>query len=78
VAAAVAGSIQLHKISRFRKTIHGFCLVLLGKDSSLAERQKAMEVMKSPEKSALIVECWALCIGITLLVIWAVVRAVEK
>jgi hypothetical protein len=78
VAAAVAGSIQLYKLSKFRETIHGFCFVLLGKESSVAERQKAMEVMKSPKKSALVVEYLALCIGIMLLVIWAVVRAVAK
>ena len=78
IVAAIAGSIQLHKISNFRETIHGFCLALLGKESSSAERQKAMEVMKSPRKSALIVEYCALSIGITLLVIWAVVKAIAK
>ena len=78
VVAAVAGSIQLYRISRFRETIRNFCHVLLGKEASLADRQSAMNVMDTPQKNVLIAEYWALSIGVVLFFVWAVVQIFLK
>ena len=74
LAAATAGSVQLHRISLFRESIRKFCHVLLGKESSVAERESAMSVMTTPQKKALTIEYWALGVGTALLILWAVVR----
>ncbi len=78
IVTTVAGSIQLHKISNFRETIRIFCHVLLGKEASSDDRQNALDAMKTPQKTALLVEYWSLGIGITLLVAWAVVQAIGR
>lgn len=78
VVAAVAGTVQLNRIARFRETILSFCHALLGKERSLDDRKKAMDVMQTPRKTALTVQYWAISIGTALLVFWAVLRTIGK
>lgn len=78
VVAGVAGSVQLHRIAQFRETILSFCHVLLGKEISSDDRKRAMDIMQTPKKRALMVQYWALSIGAGLLVFWAVLRTIRK
>ena len=78
VVAIVAGSIQLNRIAGFRESIRIFCHVLLGKEHSSADRQNSKDMMKTPQKSALLVEFWALGIGTALLVAWAVTQTIAR
>lgn len=78
VVATVAGSIQLHRIAKFRENIREFCHVLLGKEATESLRQSAINMMKTPQKNALIVEYWGLSLGVALLFIWATVQMLLK
>lgn len=76
VVAAAAGTVQLHRIARFREAILSSCHALLGKERSLDDRKKAIDAMQAPKKQALTVQYWAIGISTALLVFWALLRTI--
>lgn len=72
----VAGSVQLHRLSKFREAIGARCLLILGKKTSQQDLELDSSIMATPRKTALTWEFWSLGIGGVLFLSWAALQVI--